>query len=58
LSHHSAGSVSVFSFLTPVVAVFFANWLRGDQLTGSLLLCGLGVAAGIALVNWPERETS
>lgn len=56
LSRHSAGAISVFSFLTPVVGVLFANLLRGDQLTSGLLLCGLCVAAGIALVNWPEAK--
>lgn len=58
LQHHSAGSISVFSFLTPVVGVLFANLLRGDQLTSSLLVCGLCVAAGIALVNWPDVKTT
>lgn len=58
LLHHSAGSVSVFSFLTPVVAVLMSNLLRGDQLTSSLLLCGACVATGIALVNWPRKQST
>ncbi|MFV0443640.1 MAG: DMT family transporter [Planctomycetaceae bacterium] len=51
LRRHSASSVSVFSFATPVFGILLAVLLRGDILSGWLLLSGLLVAIGIVLVN-------
>lgn len=56
LRRHSASRLSVFSFATPLFGVTFAVLLRGEGLSGWLLVAGLAVAAGILLVNWPERK--
>jgi len=55
LKKHGASQVSVFSFLTPIFGVALGIWLRGDQLSWSLVLGGILVAAGIALVNRASR---
>jgi drug/metabolite transporter (DMT)-like permease len=51
LRRHSAASVSVFSFATPVFGILLAVLLRGDLLSGWLLVSGILVAIGILLVN-------
>jgi len=57
LRRHSASRVSVFSFATPLFGVTFAVLLRGELLSAWLAAAGIGVAAGILLVNWPARRT-
>lgn len=56
LQWHGASQVSVFSFATPVCGVALGVLLRGDELSIWLLLAGLLVAVGIALVNTSARE--
>lgn len=51
LRRHSASSISVFSFATPVFGILLAVLLRGDLLSGWLILSGVLVAVGILLVN-------
>ncbi len=51
LRTYSASRIAVFSFLTPLVGMLLGSWLRGDQLSISLLIGGLAVASGIYLVN-------
>lgn len=57
LRRHSASSISVFSFATPVFGVLLAVWLRGDVLSTWLVLSGLLVAVGILAVNSPRRAS-
>lgn len=57
LRRYSASSVSIFSFATPVFGIVLAVLFRGDSLSGWLILAGLLVAAGIALVNAPGVAT-
>ena len=56
LRRHSASSISVFSFATPVFGVFLAVMFRDDRLSGWLILSGLLVAAGILLMNAAGRR--
>lgn len=56
LRRHSAASISVFSFATPLFGILFAVVFRGDPLSGWLFLAGAAVAGGIFLVN--TRSTS
>lgn len=58
LRRYSASSVSIYSFATPVFGVVLAVLLRGDPVSQWLILSGVLVAAGIALVNAPRRERS
>jgi drug/metabolite transporter (DMT)-like permease len=55
LKKHGASQVSVFSFLTPIFGVILGIWLRGDLLSWSLVLGGILVTVGIALVNRTPR---
>lgn len=57
LRRYSASSVSIFSFATPVFGIVLAVLFRGDALSGWLMLAGVLVAAGIALVNAPGVAT-
>jgi drug/metabolite transporter (DMT)-like permease len=53
LRRHTPGSVSVFSFVTPMAGVALSAWLFSEPLSPRLLL-GLGaVLAGIALASRP-----
>jgi len=55
LHRYPASRLVSFTFLTPLFGVIFSSLLLGEQLT-LLLWLGLGlVAAGIYLVNRPER---
>jgi drug/metabolite transporter (DMT)-like permease len=56
LRRHSASSISVFSFATPVFGVVLAVWLRGDVLSSWLVVSGVLVASGILAVNSPARR--
>jgi drug/metabolite transporter (DMT)-like permease len=58
LKKHLASSIAVFSFSTPLFGILFAVAFRGDRLSPWLFLAGAFVAAGILLVNWPEKDTS
>jgi drug/metabolite transporter (DMT)-like permease len=51
LRQHSASQIAVFSFLTPIVGICLGMLFRGDQLSTSLILAAITVAAGIYLVN-------
>lgn len=58
LRRHSASSISIFSFATPVFGVFLAVLLRGDRLSTWLILSGVLVAAGILMMNLPGRRNA
>lgn len=51
LKKHSASSIAVFSFATPLFGILFAVLFRGDPLSPWLFASGIAVAAGILLVN-------
>lgn len=60
LRRHSASAISVYSFATPVFGVVLAVLIRGDLLSGWLILSGILVAIGLLLISWgtPETETA
>ncbi len=54
LKSYSASRIAVFSFLTPLFGMALGSLFRGDQLSLGLVIAGVAVAAGIALVNRAE----
>jgi drug/metabolite transporter (DMT)-like permease len=56
LSRHSASSVAVFTFLTPLFGVLAAHLLLEETLTSNLLAAMALVAIGIYLVNRPSAR--
>jgi drug/metabolite transporter (DMT)-like permease len=57
LTNHLASSIAVFSFATPLFGILFAVLFRNEQLSPWLFLAGAFVAAGIFLVNWPDKKS-
>jgi drug/metabolite transporter (DMT)-like permease len=51
LRHHRASQVAVFGFAQPLCGMAFGIWLRGDPMTVSLAIGGIGVAVGIVFVT-------
>lgn len=51
LKHHRASHLAVFAFTTPLFGLSFAHALRGDRISGGLVVGGLAVAVGIYLVT-------
>ncbi|HEV3024623.1 MAG TPA: DMT family transporter [Pirellulales bacterium] len=51
LRRHRASQLSVYGFAQPLCGMLFGAWLRGDPMTGWLLVGGLAVAVGIVLVT-------
>ncbi len=51
LKKHSAATIAVFSMISPVCGVFFANMFRGDELSWWLLVSAACAAAAIGLLN-------
>lgn len=58
LQRYLVGRLMVFSFLTPIFGVAFGVLFLDDPLTTSFLFAAGCVAAGIILVNLPERKTA
>lgn len=56
LRRHSPGSVTVFSFATPIAGVFLSAWLYGEELTARLFVGLFAVMAGVWLVTGERRE--
>ena len=56
LKRHSAGTVSVFSFATPIAGVFLSAWLFGEALTARLFVGLLAVMAGVWFVTGERRD--
>ena len=54
LRRYSASRLGVFGFFTPVFGVLASDLLLDDGLSPLLITSMLLVAAGIAVVNWPE----
>lgn len=57
LQRYLVGRLMVFSFLTPIFGVAFGVLFLNDPLTTSFLFAAGCVAAGIVLVNLPERKS-
>jgi len=55
LKRHSPGSVSVFSFATPIAGVFLSAWLYGEELTERLFVGLFAVLGGVWLVTGERR---
>jgi drug/metabolite transporter (DMT)-like permease len=55
LRRHPASRISMFAFATPLFGIAAGVALRGDALSPWLLVSAACVAAGIALVNIPQR---
>ena len=51
LKRHSAATIAVFSMVSPVCGVLFANLFRGDTLSWWLLASAVCAAASIGLLN-------
>jgi drug/metabolite transporter (DMT)-like permease len=52
---YPVSNVSAFTFFTPIFGILLGGVLLHERLTAKLLIGGGLVAAGMALVNWPER---
>ena len=51
LKKHSAGTLSMFSFLVPVAGIALSGWIFGEPLTPGLLIGGLLALAGVYIVT-------
>jgi drug/metabolite transporter (DMT)-like permease len=51
LHRYNASRLSVFGFVSPIAGVIFSHFLLGEPITNALIIGGLLVAAGIAVVN-------
>ena len=51
LKKHSAGTLSMFSFLVPVAGIALSGWIFGEPLTPGLLTGGLLALAGVFIVT-------
>jgi len=56
LRRHTPGSLTVFSFLTPVFGVVLSSVAFNESITARFVVGLACVIAGIALVNWRERS--
>ncbi|MBK9082966.1 MAG: DMT family transporter [Rhizobiales bacterium] len=55
ITRYRAGELSAFTFLTPIFGML-TGWLAlGERLSADFALAVGLVAAGIAMVNWPDR---
>jgi drug/metabolite transporter (DMT)-like permease len=52
---YPVGQLASFTFLNPLVGVILSTYLLGEHPPETLWLGLLLVAAGIVLVNWPQR---
>lgn len=50
LKRHSAGTLSMFSFLVPVAGIALSGWIFGEPLTAGLVIGGLLALAGVYIV--------
>ncbi len=55
LRRYLASRMAVFTFLTPVLGIFFGVWLLDEPLTPAFGIGALLILAGIVLVNLPRR---
>jgi drug/metabolite transporter (DMT)-like permease len=55
LSNVPISLVAIHAFINPVIAVLLGVWLRDEQITLSILVGGLVVIAGVALVVLGEK---
>ncbi|MBI5167154.1 MAG: DMT family transporter [candidate division NC10 bacterium] len=53
---HQVGNLSAFTFITPIFGVLLSHLILGERLTPNLALGLILVAAGIYIVNKPERK--
>ena len=53
---YSATTVASFSFLTPIMGIFFGSLLLSEQLSNALFVAGLLVTGGIYLVTRAETK--
>jgi drug/metabolite transporter (DMT)-like permease len=53
---YSATTVASFSFLTPIIGIFFGWLLLSEQLSNALFIAGLLVTGGIYLVTRAETK--
>lgn len=51
LKKHSAGTLSMFSFLVPVAGIALSGWIFGEPLTPGLLIGGLLALVGVYIVT-------
>lgn len=58
LKKHSAGTLSMFSFLVPVAGIALSGWIFGEPLTRGLLIGGLLALTGVFIVTREGRTGS
>lgn len=51
LKRHSAGTLSMFSFLVPIAGIALSGWIFAEPLTPGLLIGGLLALAGVFIVT-------
>lgn len=51
LKKHSAGTLSMFSFLVPVAGIALSGWIFGEPLTAGLVVGGLLALVGVFIVT-------
>ena len=51
LTRYTAAQVAIYSVATPLFGICFAHFFRGDPLSPWLILSGVSVATGIAIIN-------
>lgn len=56
LRHHSAGTLSMFSFLVPLCGIALSTWIFGEKLPAGLFLGTAVVLAGVAIVVTRSAE--
>lgn len=58
LKHHAAGTLSMFSFLVPIVGIALSGWIFGEPLTQGLVIGGLLALTGVFIVTRDSRTAS
>jgi len=57
LKKHSAGTLSMFSFLVPIAGIALSGWIFAEPLTSGLLIGGLLALAGVYIVTRVSSAT-
>ena len=57
LKKHSAGTLSMFSFLVPIAGIALSGWIFGEPLTPGLFIGGLLALVGVYIVTRVSSAT-
>lgn len=58
LSIYPIANMAVYSFLAPIFGVFFGWFILNEKITVSIVAALISIAIGIALVNWPRKNSA